>query len=346
MEAAIPTPATTVVIILGASEWPKAPDLASGNAFKESADAIKQYFHDPELFALPREGLLDLFDSPEAPSKIDEEIGSFLDDCNKKLKEQGSAVRDVIVYYVGHGGFAGHNSDYFLAVQSTRSDNPLASGLLVQALAKTLKEKMREQRKYLVLDACFSASAYETFLSAPMQTAEKKLKEAFRKGTALLCSSGPRDPSRLPPGGRYTMFTGALLDVLHEGTGGGMKSLSLLQVGELAKNLIFDKYQDQAVRPQVLTPDQEQGDIAMIPLFPNPAVRKAELPVRLDRLELEFEKIAKEELPSLRASFDEIRERIELLESTSHGTAASINGTHTLISMYGLKGALPYRLTT
>ena len=276
MSLETPKPGTTLVIIVGASAWPKAPDLSPSEAFEKSATDLKNYFLDPERFGLPRDNLLDLFDSEMTSSDIDESICSFLDGQSEKLKQQGLSVYDVIVYYVGHGGFTGPNSDYFLAVRATRAANPLLSGILVSGLAKTLNEKMRSQRKYVVLDACFSASAYQLFQSPPMEVAHQKATEAFRRGTALLCSSGAREPSKLPPKEPYTMFTGALLEVLRSGSKQRRGQLSFRDVGELAKELIFEKYADEAVRPQVLTPSQQQGDIAELPLFPNPAQREDE----------------------------------------------------------------------
>ena len=40
----------------------------------------------------------------------------------------------------------------------------------------------------------------------------------------------------------------------------------------MVKELIFDKYQDEAVRPQVMAPSQVQGDVGILPFFPNAAV--------------------------------------------------------------------------
>jgi hypothetical protein len=269
-------PKNTLVIILGASSWPKASDLASSEAFKNSAIGLREYLLDRRFFSLPEENLLDLFDSEKSPSDIDEEIGHFLEGMTAAKRSKGGSVNDVVVYYVGHGGFSGQNNDYFLAVKATRKDNPLISGILIAGLARTLKEKARAQRKYIILDACFSAAAYKTFQSAPMEVARLRTQEVFRKGSALICSSGPRDPSKLPQQEKYTMFTGALLKVLHRGDPEMPYWLSFADVTKMAKDHIYDKYIDEAVRPQVLSPSQEQGDISILPFFTNPATHKKE----------------------------------------------------------------------
>jgi hypothetical protein len=63
------------------------------------------------------------------------------------------------------------------------------------------------------------------------------------------------------------------------------------------RRTIRDRYPNQAVRPQVDSPDQGQGDIANIPIFPNRA-----LPPQVDEHELEILTIIGESRFSLRTS--------------------------------------------
>jgi hypothetical protein len=69
------------------------------------------------------------------------------------------------------------------------------------------------------------------------------------------------------------MFTGALLQILKFGTLVGPVEFSLADIGDLATALIREKYADEAVRPEVHTPEKKKGDVALIPLFPNAAMR-------------------------------------------------------------------------
>lgn len=71
------------------------------------------------------------------------------------------------------------------------------------------------------------------------------------------------------------MFTGALLEVLSTNQPREAERLSLRALGQLTADLIRQRYEDAAVRPEVHSPDQRDGDLADVPLFPNPGVTRA-----------------------------------------------------------------------
>src|SRR5579859_6086869 len=156
-----PSPQTTVAILLGASEWPFYPEFQQSQAFVDSANRLKTYLLDPQTFGLSSENLLDLFDADQSADDIDSAIGDFLDQRIAMMKTNGNPVRDLLVYYVGHGGFAGSESEYFLAIRRTRSANPRVSSIGVTSLAYTLKEKARRLRRIVILDCCFASSAFK-----------------------------------------------------------------------------------------------------------------------------------------------------------------------------------------
>jgi hypothetical protein len=65
------------------------------------------------------------------------------------------------------------------------------------------------------------------------------------------------------------MFSGVLLEVLRTGAPDLPERLSLAQVGRCVEEMIRQRYPDTAVRPEVHSPDQQKGDLAKCPLFPN-----------------------------------------------------------------------------
>jgi hypothetical protein len=266
-----PTPRTTLAIILGASEFPKSPELGSNVAFLSSALDFKGYLLDPNGFALPEKNLLDLFDSPDPVTEQDEQVRTFLQTRVKELKDLGDLAKDLILYYVGHGAFADPGSQYFLALRDTKENSGSLSGYPIHSLARTLKQNAAQLRRYLILDCCFSAAAYQAFQSGPLEVARQQTQEELPpKGTALLCAAGARVPAKAPPGQRYTMFSGVLLHVLKKGFPDLPDRLSLGEVGRQTQSLIHDRFSDAAVRPEVLSPDQTRGDVADLPIFPNP----------------------------------------------------------------------------
>jgi uncharacterized caspase-like protein len=257
----------TLAIILGASKWPTATSLSAPASFKNSAQDFKNYLLSPEGINLQAANLLDLFDEPDPAPMILERIVKFLKD-QRTIETVGS----LLFYYVGHGAFEGN--DYFLALRSTNTDLTAASSLRIRDLARAVLTNGSGMRRFLILDCCFAAAAYSAFQSPPLQVAVQRTQaELPSEGTALLCASGARDPALAPKDEPYTMFTGALLQTLKFGTLVGPPELSFVDVGDLATAYIRDKYANEAVRPEVHTPEKRKGDVALIPMFPNAAVR-------------------------------------------------------------------------
>src|SRR5438270_6406049 len=147
MTVVAPFPKTTLVILLGASAWPFSPEFQASKAFLNSVMELREYFLNPSQFGLPRENLLNLFNSNQSADDIDGEIGLFIERRMAEMKQAGEVARDLVVYFIGHGGFVVNNSDFYLAIRRTRTDNPSASSMRMTSLAYTLKEKARYLRR-------------------------------------------------------------------------------------------------------------------------------------------------------------------------------------------------------
>lgn len=222
-----PTAPTTLVMLLGASACPNSPGFQASRAFVHAAQGFRDYLLDPHGFGLPAANLLDQFDVQTSSSEQLELLGSFLEERTQALKTANQAARDVLVYFVGHGSFAGSSYDFYLLLRRTNTSALRASGMAIEALAEVLREKARQMRRYLLLDCCFAAAAFRAFQGGPDQTAITKTLDAFavqarssgfpRRGTVLLCSSDQKTPSQLLPDESCTMFSHALLDVLKNG---------------------------------------------------------------------------------------------------------------------------------
>jgi len=202
--------------MLGASQYPRDEKL-SNEQFLHTAEAVRQYFQSRDAFALPSDNLLWLFDSPEAPSELDGRIRDFL--RSARQRDEASRPRDVIVYYIGHGFFDDQKS-YFLALHSLRPDAP-DSSYRFKSLQLAIKSEARHARKYLILDACYSGAASREWMSPNAdaqlvvnEVAQEMKDDLPHKGTALLCATNRDDPARAPAKAEYTMFSGALIDVL------------------------------------------------------------------------------------------------------------------------------------
>lgn len=264
-------PASTFVVMLGASRYPGDEKL-SNDQFLRSASAVRAYFESRGGFGLPPGHLLWLFDSTDEPSAMDARISEFLASAARSPVAQHPW--NVIVYYIGHGFFDDQRS-YFLALRSLRPDAP-DSSYRFRALQRTIKSRARHARKFLILDACYSGAASREFMSpnpeAAMvvkEVAEEARDDLAEKGTALLCATNSDDPALAPAKAEHTMFSGAVLDVLYSSAEtADPLPLSLRQLRDQAYDVILRRYPDDAVRPEVHSPDQKLGDIAGRPLFP------------------------------------------------------------------------------
>src|SRR6266567_2626165 len=299
MQVYDPSPQTTLLILLGASEWPFSPEFQSSGAFANAARRVKAYFLNLRPFGLPAENLLDLFDADQSADELDVAIGQFLQQRMAVMKAMGNPARDLLLYFVGHGGFVGRDSDFYLAIRRTRMDNPRASGLQMMTLADALVERAHDLRRIIILDCCFAAAAFSAFQSGPDQVALEKTVDAFEvqqkavgvptKGTTLLCSSNHKSPSLLLPDGSSTMFTKAFLDALIQGTPSQEDRFTLRDVKDVATDFLSEMR--NAPKPVVHSPDQSEGDVADIPFFPNARIEEE----RRRRVEEERHRRAEEE---------------------------------------------------
>ena len=273
---------TTLLIILGASEWPQFEDFVPSTAFSQSAQDIKNYFRD--RFGLPDENLLDLFDSEMDAIDIEKAISSFISSRKESGQKNNIKIENLIFYFVGHGGFdASYGDAYYLAVRTITKNRESQSALPIKNLAETLAKRAGDIRRYIILDSCFSAAAFKELQSGPLTAAKLQWMEAFAPplvgphiGIGLLCSSPPNRPSKSPEGEKYTMFSGAFLKALEEGSGQLGDFLSLRDITSITREVLQKNYGDKAVLPEIHDPGQVEGQITTIPLFPNPAKRKTD----------------------------------------------------------------------
>lgn len=274
----LPTPGQTLAVLLGASYYRYAPNLAHGPAFYNSSQQFGQYLTDTAN--LPQANIATFFDETRSASDQLRDIRAFLEHRTAELKNLGTPARDLIVHYVGHGLFSGGSNDYCLAVRSTEEQDLGYTSIRMHDLASVIRTTATVMRKFLILDCCFSGAAYTQFQSGPLSVVKVKVRDVLDdesplRGTSLLCSASAKDPSVAPKGLPHTMFSDSLLTILTEGHEAFGPHISFTELGDLVRLRIRETYKDGGVRPEVHSPDQEAGDVARIPLFPNPAWNKA-----------------------------------------------------------------------
>ncbi len=267
-----PSPETTLIILLGAEEWPGIPQFRGSKGFAKAAHELENYFLN--IFGLPPENLLRLFNTDDGPNELDKKIGVWLDEHIPGIEGRSQAARDLVVYFVGHGGFA--EEDFFLALRCARKANLWASTLLIKTLAHTIKEKARSLRRIIILDCCFAGAALPHFQGGDVaiQQTMDLFHEPGRgrgrlppRGTSLLCATNSHNGAQLLPDDTNTLFTKSLVEVLTQGNVFRQQQLSLRDV----VSLIRDVLPSNAPKPYLNSPDQSEGDVAAVEFFPNPA---------------------------------------------------------------------------
>jgi Caspase domain len=272
--------AFTAAILLGASNFALHNETYGPNpAFLRSKEDFRAYLQDARQgLALADEAICDLFNLDYLPSQQLVLIGKFLEKISKQIDRETSC--NLIVYYVGHGYFAGQRQEYHVALACLEAGYDATTGLKITELAEVIKERARYFRRFVILDCCFAAEALKEFQGAADDAIYAKAKGAFaedaphrtvpnpRRGTALYCAADKDHVARSPKELPRTMFSDALLDVLRKGDRQYPPFLSLAEVKELA----WERLQNypNPVRPVLHSPDQSEGDVAtIVGLFPN-----------------------------------------------------------------------------
>jgi len=262
----------TAAVILGASSWPNQTNLNGGESFRRSAEGMRNYLLDRSALNLSaRFDILDLFDSDYSSQEQLERLSLFLRNWRRGSPDN-VRLTGLVIYYVGRGHFSAATREFCILPRSSRLGNDL-SNIPIRALADQLKNDAPFVRQLVILDCCFSGAAHRVWMDAqPAQFAARTVAQAMpANGTVLLCSSAETMPSMAPKGADKTMFTGALLHALDEGSPDFSGDLTPRNARDLAFRLMQEKWRDEAVRPVVHAVDRGNGDLSDFPVFHNPS---------------------------------------------------------------------------
>lgn len=146
------------------------------------------------------------------------------------------------------------------------------------SLARLFRKQAAKSQRILFLDCCFAGEAASLFQAELDQVVSAKANEVVEedpadRGIALLCASSARNPAKVESLTSYTYFGHELIQVLTKGDPNISGPLTLHQLCQLVRRGLRSAAGDDAPNPEVHVPDQERGDLAAVPLFPNPARR-------------------------------------------------------------------------
>lgn len=244
------------VVLLGASKFPFYPaDRKLDNpAFAKSAELMRQLLS-PRHTVFRSTVLLDFFDKDSDATKL-------LDEIDGKIAKDPE-ISDVVVYYCGHG-HSHPGGPSLLMLRNTREDYESFTALdPVKFFGHIGKGPVGNKRCYFILDCCFAASAILPILPKAVRRSGGEPAEASR-GTSFLVATESSEVARADGSRGATMFTGAFADVLLRPVA-GPKALSLSDLYDLVWTELEGK--KNAPKPRWVSPDQPEGDIALLPVF-------------------------------------------------------------------------------
>lgn len=163
---------------------------------------------------IPKSNIKTDFDPTNATELI-EKLQSTVDNDNAKT---------LIIYYAGHGVLDDDGSHYLTLTNST-VNNIAINGLDINYLNKAFANK-KNLNLVLILDSCFSESAFESFNA---------------RNYLVIASSAKNRTSKYPVDADYSAFTNELITVLKDGVDKEAENLTWKDVYTQLKSNLKDK---------------------------------------------------------------------------------------------------------
>ncbi len=192
------------------------------------------------------------------------------------VEELGDIIADVcisaedflMIYYVGHGTVDSTGQLYLATTRtSAREGRVEHTALPYSILGRRVRDSPARYR-VVILDCCFSARAFEgaSGLGEPNQLAG----QTEITGGFVLTSASRLQMALSPAGARQTLFTGALIKMLRDGSPGGPPHLTL---SELWRGSIRVMDGISSSRPIPMPRCRADGDVGSLIIASNPAYR-------------------------------------------------------------------------
>lgn len=202
-------PLRSMALLIGTSTY-ESERLPSLPAVDHNLDALTAALRDPGTWGLSEDRCVVLRDVRE-PGDILLEL----------LRVAGEPLDTLLVYFAGHGLIDLTANELVLATSRTTATEPRLTGLHYPTVRSILRGR-RARRLLVVLDCCFSGRAVDV-MADPSSVVVGQLPI---EGTYILASTDAVTPGKATGEGRYTAFTGGLLQVIGDGVPGGRPFLT------------------------------------------------------------------------------------------------------------------------
>jgi putative AlgH/UPF0301 family transcriptional regulator len=228
----VANPATSRAVLIGSSEFDKLNGLPQ---VRDNLTDLRRALTDTDIWGLPDEHITEFADETDPQAIID------------ALRAAAGATGPdglLLYYYAGHGLISA--GDLMLALPGT---DPRHADERTLPYAK-LREATGESdttRRVIIIDCCFAGRAGRDVLSAAY--AGSRLEHHNAEDLALLMAVGANQAATAPEGKRHTAFTGALLELLTNGSDQSEPLLTLQLIADtVTDRLAINGYQRPELR--------------------------------------------------------------------------------------------------
>ena len=152
-----------------------------------------------------------------------------------RIEQYTSAAQDVLaLWLIGHGLLDVETRKLHFALKATNPEDLYYTALPFDRLRRAIRDSPAKI-KILMLDFCFSGTAItEMAMTGSREVEEIVGAEVDVEGTCIVTACSGRGIALAPPGGKYTAFTGAALEVLEAAAPIAMGEM-IPRVGRLLK---------------------------------------------------------------------------------------------------------------
>ncbi len=207
------TPENTYAFLIAVENYTKDDQLHQLPHSFNNVAALHKVLKGPTV-GLPKKNIKTDFDPTNATELI-EKLQNHVDDDEAKT---------LIIYYAGHGVLDDDGSHYLTLTNSTVK-NIAINGLDINYLNKAFASK-KNLNLILILDSCFSESAFESFKA---------------RNYLVIASSAKNRTSKYPVDADYSAFTQELITILKDGIENGPDKLTWKDVYTRLKTSLKEK---------------------------------------------------------------------------------------------------------
>jgi outer membrane protein assembly factor BamD (BamD/ComL family) len=209
----------TMVLLIGASDFPEDPTITPIPNVKANIVHFKDILINPEIIGVPEANIM--ISLNETRSQIERKLLDL-------SKQTNSKKYTLLVYYSGHGILSSEDYELYLTTYQTSKKYLETDAVNINDFKRDIK-RSAAGRKIVFLDCCHSGAIIGA-MSSKESTIQAEL-TGF-EGTYVMTSAAEDTPSLFPVENpdRPTYFTGKLLEVLNEGLESESEYCSLREI--------------------------------------------------------------------------------------------------------------------